>query len=71
MDFWTIVMAAYCLTTIMAISLTYQEQKRRAQSTPVYMLIGYMLCMVWPAVATVMVVLYRPGRAASWTASQD
>ncbi|WP_136444003.1 hypothetical protein [Pacificoceanicola onchidii] len=63
MDFWTFVMAAYCLSAIMAITLTYQEQKRRGQSSPVYSLIGYLLCTVWPVVATVMVVFYKAGNS--------
>lgn len=63
MDFWTIVMAVYCLSAIMAITLTYQEQKRRGENTPVYAFIGYLLCTVWPVVATVMVVFYKAGPA--------
>ena len=61
MDFWTIVIALYCLTTLIAVSLTYQEQKQRQEGTPIYTAIGYLLCTVWPVVAAVMVVVYRPG----------
>ncbi|WP_425102248.1 hypothetical protein [Tropicibacter sp. S64] len=71
MDFWTIVTAAYCLSTIMAVTLTYQEQKKRGQSTPVYTAIGYLLCMVWPVVAAVMLVFYRPREAGTWAGRLD
>lgn len=51
MDF---VIAIYVVATIFAIFMTYREQRRRGQITPVFRFIGYCLCMVWPVVVAVM-----------------
>ncbi len=65
MDFWTIGISVYILTTIVAVTLTYKEQKRRGHRTPIFNLIGFMLCMVWPVVAAVMVIFYKPQTGAA------
>lgn len=59
MSVLTILVYCYLATTLVALTLTYREQKRRKQKTPVFTFIGYLLCMVWPAVAAVMVIFYR------------
>ncbi|EPX75646.1 hypothetical protein [Salipiger mucosus] len=63
MDVWTVAVALYLASTVVALFLTYQEQKRRGHKTPVYTVIGYVLCAVWPLVAAVMVIFYRPRKA--------
>ncbi len=63
MDVWTIVIALYVTSTMLAIIMTYREQKRSGHITPVYSMIGYMLCMIWPVVAAVMMIFYRPKAA--------
>lgn len=59
MDVLTLMMIVYLATTIAALVMTYREQQRRRQITPVFTLIGYVLCLIWPVVAAVMVVLSR------------
>jgi hypothetical protein len=49
-----IVMAIYIFTTIFALMMTYHEQKKRGHQTPVFVMIGYVSCMVWPLVGAVM-----------------
>lgn len=60
MNFWTIVIGVYVMTTIVAITLTWREQKNRGERTPVYNFIGYLLCTIWPIVAAVTAIVYRP-----------
>lgn len=60
MDFWTFVVALYVISTIFAITMTYREQKRRGHRTPVFAIIGYILCTVWPLVVAVLVIFFRP-----------
>ena len=60
MDSWTLIISLYFSSVIAALVLTYKEQKRRGQSTPIYTAIGYFLCMVWPLVAAVMLIFYKP-----------
>lgn len=60
MTFWTILISVYVVTTLFAIVMTYREQRRRGKRTPVHSAIGYLLCTVWPVVAAVMVIFYRP-----------
>ncbi len=60
MEFWTIFWAVYTFSTIFAIAMTYREQKRSGRSTPLFVLIGYLLCTVWPVVVAVVLIFYRP-----------
>lgn len=59
MDFSTFFLAAYLITTIIAVSLTYAEQRTRGIVTPGSVMMGYMLCLVWPLVAAVMILFYK------------
>ncbi|WP_226561913.1 hypothetical protein [Salipiger thiooxidans] len=71
MNFWTIAAAAYVWTVIAAVTLTYREQKRRGEESPVYTLIGYVCCSVWPVVAAVMLVFYAPLLSDSEVSERD
>lgn len=50
MNFLTIFFTIYAISTTVAIIMTYREQKRKQQKSPLFTLIGYVLCSVWPAV---------------------
>lgn len=63
MGFFEIFMTMYIGTTIIALVMTYREQKRRRLKTPLFTFMGYLLCMVWPLVAAVMVLFYRSDSA--------
>ena len=56
MDLWTIFVALYVVSSVFAITMTYREQKRRGHKTPVFALIGYLLCTVWPLVVAAILV---------------
>lgn len=70
MDFWVILIAAYVLSAVIAVVMTYREQQRRGERSPVYSVIGYLLCTIWPVVAAFMVIFYRPIPAKAATASR-
>lgn len=57
---WTILTIAYVLSVMLAISLTYNEQKQRGGTVPVRAAIGFLLCTVWPLVIAIMVLFYAP-----------
>jgi multisubunit Na+/H+ antiporter MnhE subunit len=59
MQFTTLFLIVYLVTTIAALVMTYIEQQRRGHITPVFTLIGYGLCLVWPLVAAVMMLAHR------------
>lgn len=60
MDFLTVAMAVYATSALAALCMTHQERKRSGVSAaPGDIVTGYLLCLVWPAVAAVMVVFYR------------
>ncbi len=59
MDFWTAFIAFYIATSIFAISMTYREQKKSGTVTPIFALIGALLCTVWPLVVAMVLVLSR------------
>ncbi len=59
MDFWTIFVGLYLVSFILAIIMTYREQKARGQTTPVYAFMGYILCSVWPLVVAVTLVFSK------------
>lgn len=42
--------------------MTYREQQRRRYRTPVYSLIGYLLCTVWPVLVAVILIAHKPLR---------
>ena len=59
MDILTIVIALYVTSTMLAIVMTYREQRKSGHVTPVYSMIGYMLCMIWPVVLAAMMLFSR------------
>jgi len=59
MDFWSALIALYIAISIFAISRTYREQKKSATVTPIFALIGYLLCIVWPLVVAAVLVLSK------------
>lgn len=59
MDIGIIFVAFYVASSIFAITMTYREQKRRGHRTPVFALIGYLLCTVWPLVVAAILVFTR------------
>ena len=48
-------LAAYALITLFAFIMTYLEQRRTGQRTPIFNLIGYAACTVWPVVIAVVI----------------
>ncbi len=60
MAFWTVFLAIYMAITLLALVLTFREQRSRGARTPFHAAAGYVLCTVWPAVVAVMVIFYRP-----------
>ncbi|SFF03475.1 hypothetical protein SAMN04488523_11575 [Sulfitobacter brevis] len=50
MEFWPVLIFLYVVITIFAITMTYREQKKREDVTPMFALIGCILCTVWPLV---------------------
>ena len=56
MTLWTFMLALYVATTVMALVMTYREQRRMDRARPGYTLIGYIACTVWPLVAVVFLV---------------
>ncbi len=62
MDIWTVIIAVYIFISIAAITMTYREQKRKSVKSPLFSLIGYVLCTVWPV--TVAAVLVAIGHGA-------
>lgn len=58
MDIWTLIVTAYILVSIAALIMTYREQKRKNVKSPLFSLIGYFLCTVWPVtVAAILVAI--------------
>lgn len=55
----TILALAYLATILIALSLTHRERKRQGNRSVLYGLLGYLLCLVWPLVAAVMVLFFR------------
>jgi cytochrome c oxidase assembly factor CtaG len=56
MTVWTFLLVLYVASTIAAVVMTYREQRRTTLVSPLYRLIGYLACTVWPLVAVVFVV---------------
>jgi len=69
MDIGSVFIVFYVATSIFAIAMTYREQKRRGHSTPVFALIGYLLCTVWPLLVAAILVFTslspKPGEHSS------
>lgn len=59
MDFLKIFLLVYAVTTAVAIVMTYREQKRKELRSPLFTLIGYVLCSVWPIVVAVILLFER------------
>ena len=56
MTFWTLFGAAYLASTLLALGLTWNEQRSRGQGNLLYSVIGYLTCTVWPLVVLVFLV---------------
>jgi len=61
-DIWTVSVAAYIAIFVVAFTMTYREQQRNNVKSPLFCLIGYVLCTVWPL--TVVIVLGAIGHGA-------
>ena len=59
MDFWTLFWGLYVLSAGFAIIMSYREQKKNGPKTPVFLMTGYVCCIVWPIVAAIIVILQR------------
>jgi uncharacterized membrane protein YhaH (DUF805 family) len=61
MEFWSVFLIIYMMIALFALYMTHLEQsrKRRPNHGPNHglTLLGYALCMIWPAIALVLVVL--------------
>lgn len=62
MGFWAFGVVIYIAVFIVAFTMTYREQQLSNVKSPVFCLIGYVLCMVWPL--TVVLVLGAIGHGA-------
>ena len=62
MDAWTVIFAVYIFISTAAITMTSREQKQKNVKSPVFSLIGYLLCTVWPV--TVAAILVAVGHEA-------
>lgn len=71
MFFWPIVSLIYIAITIFAVYMTYQEQRRQGRSSPVYNMIGYLLCTVWPVLIAAILVIARFRPQSDLVAKQD
>ncbi|MCA0942150.1 hypothetical protein CLG85_012255 [Yangia mangrovi] len=59
MNFLNILLLAYLVTVLVALTLTHRERRRHGHRSALYAVLGYALCLVWPLVAAVMVLFYR------------
>ncbi|WP_353475844.1 hypothetical protein PVT71_22970 (plasmid) [Salipiger sp. H15] len=50
---------AYLGTVLIALSLTHRERKRQGNRSVLFGILGYLLCLVWPLVAAVMILFFR------------
>lgn len=64
MSFQMIFLIIYAVTTVLAIVMTYREQKRKQLKSPLFTLIGYVLCSIWPIVIAFILIFYRTRSAA-------
>jgi hypothetical protein len=71
MLFWPIVSLIYIAVTIFAVYMTYQEQRRLGRSTPMYNIISYLLCTVWPLLVAAILVIARFRPDEGLVAKQD
>ena len=46
--FWSVLASLYLCISLFAVFMTYQEQKRRRKPSPIFNLISYVLCVLWP-----------------------
>ncbi|SIT06849.1 hypothetical protein SAMN05421759_11380 [Roseivivax lentus] len=63
MALWSSITSVYLASVVVALILTYGEQKRRGQNKPFDVVMGYLLCMVWPLVAFIVLIFYKPNQA--------
>lgn len=65
MEFWTVFFIIYMMIALFALYMTHLEQSRKRQSNPALTLLGYALCMIWPAITLVLVIMVniRPVQA--------
>jgi uncharacterized membrane protein YhaH (DUF805 family) len=61
MEFWIVFLAAYATVVAFAFVMTFRERRGRAGALPFHIVMGYVLCALWPAVVMVMVIVSRPG----------
>lgn len=67
MNFWTTLWSIYAAISIFAITMTYKEQKRTKEVTPIFALIGYLTCTIWPLlVATILIMVQIAKRRNKW-----
>lgn len=44
----SVIVSFYLCISVFAVYMTYQEQKRRRKPSPLFNLISYVLCVLWP-----------------------
>jgi ABC-type Fe3+-siderophore transport system permease subunit len=66
MDFLPFALIVYGMIAAFALYMTHLEHRRHNRGPFVFALLGYALCLLWPAVVVAMAitVLYRPARFA-------
>lgn len=59
MTFLSLFLTIYFVTVIVAVVMTFREQRKRGHVTPMFTILGYILCIVWPLVAASMMAFQR------------
>lgn len=49
-----VIMLGYLPISLIAIALTYREQRRNGISSPLFRMIGFALCTLWPVTVFVL-----------------
>ncbi len=57
MQFWSVFLVVYAMTAFFALCMTHLEQSRQSRSRLGWTLVGYALCLVWPLIACVTLIL--------------
>ncbi len=60
MIFWTLLSVCYGAITVFALYMTHQEQKRQDCPHTFEILIGYLICTVWPLAVLFMITYRKP-----------
>jgi DNA-binding transcriptional regulator of glucitol operon len=63
MGFFEVGIALYLVSIVAALTMTWAEQRRSAQTSGVLQAAGYAACTVWPLIAVVIMLMRVTARA--------